>query len=412
MKQFESIDDVYVYYADKIRNAQTAVPRGLLIKELIGEGFEIKDPRKRILGNTGRKMSLSFAVGEFLWYLRGSNSVKIMQYYSKIYPNFSDDGITAHGAYGPRIFGDKQNSMNSWQAIIELLSRDPDSRQAIIPIYRAEDVGLQSRDIPCTCVLQFLLRSNKLNCITYMRSNDLYLGLPYDVFSFTMFQELMSLALGVDLGFYKHIVKKAKKRGISPFCYCVGHGMCFRVAFLKQIGLVPEPNEDVPIGIKVALLGESIEPMVTKDYCNVTNSVKMLFFQAGNWIKAPFVCMKTLFSFQHYSVISAAEKTFLFFSIVFDFLSWISHLLLAVLALLSLFSSLITLYFFLVWLVVKIVPPELQIFAFRKKYADVQITYKEVLLAPCRDLFRGLAVFALILHAVGVSYNEMGRDDD
>lgn len=92
MKQFESIDDVYVYYADKIRNAQTAAPRGLLIKELIGEGFEIKDPRKRILGNTGRKMSLSFAVGEFLWYLRGSNSVKIMQYYSKIYPNFSDDG--------------------------------------------------------------------------------------------------------------------------------------------------------------------------------------------------------------------------------------------------------------------------------------------------------------------------------
>ena len=51
MKQFESIDDVYVYYADKIRNAQTAAPRGLLIKELIGEGFEIKDPRKRILGN-------------------------------------------------------------------------------------------------------------------------------------------------------------------------------------------------------------------------------------------------------------------------------------------------------------------------------------------------------------------------
>ena len=188
--------------------------------------------------------------------------------------------------------------------------------------------------------------------------------------------------------------------------------MCCRASFLKQTCLFPEPNEDVPIGIKVALLGESIEPMVTKDYCNVTNSVKMLFFQAGNWIKAPFVCMKTLFSFQHYSVISAAEKTFLFFSIVFDFLSWISHLLLAVLALLSLFSSLITPYFFLVWLVVKIVLPELQIFAFRKKYADVQITYKEVLLAPCRDLFRGLAVFALILHAVGVSYNEMGRDDD
>ena len=49
---------------------------------------------------------------------------------------------------------------------------------------------------------------------------------------------------------------------------------------------------------------------------------------------------------------------------------------------------------------------------FRQKYPTVQITYKEVLLAPFRDLFRGLAVFALILHAIGISYNEMGRDDD
>lgn len=257
--------------------------------------------------------------------------------------------------------------------------------------------------------LSRIIQTKRPNVI---QQSSLYIG-NYDVSSPYMKVEALFESIRVmGLERRNYLLKKAKKRGISPFCYCVGHGMCFRVAFLKQIGLFPEPNEDVPIGIKVALLGESIEPMVTKDYCNVTNSVKMLFFQAGNWIKAPFVCMKTLFSFQHYSVISAAEKTFLFFSIVFDFLSWISHLLLAVLALLSLFSSLITLYFFLVWLVVKIVPPELQIFAFRKKYADVQITYKEVLLAPCRDLFRGLAVFALILHAVGVSYNEMGRDDD
>ena len=196
-----------------------------------------------------------------------------------------------------------------------------------------------------------------------IQQSSLYIG-NYDVSSpYMKVEALFESIRAMGLERRNYLLKKAKKRGISPFCYCVGHGMCFRVAFLKQIGLFPEPNEDVPIGIKVALLGESIEPMVTKDYCNVTNSVKMLFFQAGNWIKAPFVCM-------------------------------------------------ITLYFFLVWLVVKIVPPELQIFAFRKKYADVQITYKEVLLAPCRDLFRGLAVFALILHAVGVSYNEMGRDDD
>ena len=206
MKQFESMDDVYLYYAQKLKKARFAAPRGLIIKELICEGFELKNPRKRLLRNPGRQMSLSFAVGEFLWYLRGSDSVEIMQYYSKIYPRFSDNGVTAHGAYGPRIFGNKVGTTNAWQAVIDILKKDPDSRQAIIPIYGVEDVGLQSKDIPCTCMIQFLLRSNKLNCITYMRSNDFYLGLPYDVFSFTMFHELMALILGVDLGSYRHIV--------------------------------------------------------------------------------------------------------------------------------------------------------------------------------------------------------------
>ncbi len=210
-----------------------------------------------------------------------------------------------------------------------------------------------------------------------------------------------------------YLLKKANKYIISPFCYCVGHGMCFKTSFLKQIGLFPEPNEDVPIGIKVALLGESIEPMVTKDYCNVTNNVKMLFFQSGNWIKAPFVCIKTFFSFQRYGIISVTKKVSLFCSIIFDFLSWVMHLFLAAIALVSLFSpSIISPYFFLIWLIVKITIPEGQMLVFRQKYPTVQITYKEVLLAPFRDLFRGLAVFALILHAIGISYNEMGRDDD
>ena len=63
----------------------------------------------------------------------------------------------------------------------------------------------ESKDINCTVCLQFFIRNNKLHMTTYMRSNDLWMGFPYDVFQFTNMQVLMSMELGVELGTYTHI---------------------------------------------------------------------------------------------------------------------------------------------------------------------------------------------------------------
>jgi thymidylate synthase len=54
--------------------------------------------------------------------------------------------------------------------------------------------------------MQFFVRERKLDAVVYMRSNDIYLGLPYDVFVFTMLQELFALELGLELGRYHHMV--------------------------------------------------------------------------------------------------------------------------------------------------------------------------------------------------------------
>ena len=51
-----------------------------------------------------------------------------------------------------------------------------------------------------------MLRDNKLNLLTSMRSNDIYWGLSHDVFCFTMLQEAVARALGAELGTYKHVV--------------------------------------------------------------------------------------------------------------------------------------------------------------------------------------------------------------
>ena len=200
---FRNANEAFIYHLKQLQSASESKPRGMKIKECLGVSFSIANPRDRITNNSIRQMSLSFAFGEFLWYLRGSDKLNIIEYYSKMYPNFSDDKVTVNGAYGARLFGGK---LSQWEQVKSLLLRDPDSRQAVISIYQPRDLFSSSLDIPCTCVLQYFIRNRQLHGITYMRSNDIYLGMPYDIFSFTTLQEMLALELNVELGSYTHMV--------------------------------------------------------------------------------------------------------------------------------------------------------------------------------------------------------------
>ena len=187
------------------QNGIRANPRGMWIKEILGYGFTLQNPRNRLIYNPERKFALPFALGEFLWYLRGSDSCDIISYYNSKYVKYSDDKLTLNGAYGKRIFSSVQDNKSQWDKIVEKLKSDNCSRQAVISIYSKEDIFTNSKDIPCTSTIQFFIRDNKLNCIVNMRSNDLIWGTCYDVFNFTMLQELLVRELEVELGWYKHI---------------------------------------------------------------------------------------------------------------------------------------------------------------------------------------------------------------
>jgi thymidylate synthase len=51
-----------------------------------------------------------------------------------------------------------------------------------------------------------MVRDRRLHLLTHMRSNDVFKGLPHDVFAFTMIQEIVARSLGIELGGYKHAV--------------------------------------------------------------------------------------------------------------------------------------------------------------------------------------------------------------
>jgi thymidylate synthase len=168
--------------------------------EIVGAYLQLTFPRSR-LSRTELKGTVFSCLGEFIWYMAASNRLDFIQHYIKAYPKFSDDKVTLHGAYGPRLF----KRLNQIETITQLLRDKPSSRQAVIQLFDAKDLARPHKDVPCTCVLQFLVRGGRLQLLTYMRSNDAFLGLPHDVFAFTMIQELVARSLGIPLGAYRHI---------------------------------------------------------------------------------------------------------------------------------------------------------------------------------------------------------------
>src|SRR5216684_3838299 len=173
-------------------------------RELAGALLEIRKPTAR-LSRTESKGTVFSCLGETLWYLARSNRLDFIEYYLPTYKEFSDDGRTVYGAYGPRLFR-MRGKVDQIDSVIRLLKRKPRTRQAVIQLFNAEDILSPHEDIPCTCTLQFLIRADRLHMLTHMRSNDAFLGLPHDVFAFTFLQEIIARSVGVELGLYKHAV--------------------------------------------------------------------------------------------------------------------------------------------------------------------------------------------------------------
>jgi thymidylate synthase len=145
-----------------------------------------------------------------MWYLSKDNRLDFIQPYIPAYVDESEDGLTLHGGYGPRIFS--QRGQDQLGDVIRQLKESPTSRRAVIQIFNAEDngknpaTGKRYKEVPCTTTLQFLVRGGRLSLIVTMRSNDAYIGLPHDVFCFTMLQEMTARILDVEIGDYRHFV--------------------------------------------------------------------------------------------------------------------------------------------------------------------------------------------------------------
>lgn len=171
------------------------------VKELLGVTIELTNPRARLSRSETRGKPFS-CLGELLWYLSASDELDFITYYIPKYAGESEDDMTVHGAYGPRLF--RQRGHDQIENVIRLLGKKTTTRRAVIQIFAAEDLSRDFKEIPCTTTCQFFVRDNALHMVITMRSNDAYIGLPHDVFCFTMMQEMVARRLDVSLGSYIH----------------------------------------------------------------------------------------------------------------------------------------------------------------------------------------------------------------
>ena len=203
MTQFKSVNEAWEYWYNQLamQNGSSASRDGAVTGEIINAITVIDDPKDNLVTSPIRKLSHKYAIGELLWYLSGSNKLDAIANYSKAWNKLSDDGETVNSAYGYRIF--EKFGFDQWEHVKGLLKADPNSRQAVIHI--KEPNPEKTKDLPCTVALQYFIRDGKLYATTYMRSNDIWLGFPYDVFTFTCLQIKMAFELGVGIGSYTHI---------------------------------------------------------------------------------------------------------------------------------------------------------------------------------------------------------------
>ena len=203
MAQFKSVNEAWEYWYNQLamQRGNSYSRDGAVTGEVINAITVIDDPKDNLVTSPIRKLSHKYAIGELLWYLSGSNKLDAIANYSKAWNKLSDDGETVNSAYGYRIF--EKFGFDQWEHVKGLLKADPNSRQAVIHI--KEPNPKKTKDLPCTVALQYFIRDGKLYATTYMRSNDIWLGFPYDVFTFTCLQIKMAFELGVGIGSYTHI---------------------------------------------------------------------------------------------------------------------------------------------------------------------------------------------------------------
>jgi thymidylate synthase len=206
-------------YTINVRNVHAALPEGLRLLAVQDNWQESRNgrvtlakgpvtttyrhPDERVIFWPLRDANPFFHFFESLWMLNGQDDVNTVAEFAGNMANYSDDGLTLHGAYGHRwrqFFGFDQLGM-----IIEALKANPQDRRQVLQMWSApDDLGRDGRDLPCNTQAYFGIDTDgRLDMTVCCRSNDIIWGAyGANAVHFSMMQEYVAAGIGCPVGQY------------------------------------------------------------------------------------------------------------------------------------------------------------------------------------------------------------------
>ena len=193
MRKYKDIHQAYIGVLKDVRDNydHKCAPRDQDIREIRDYMFRIEFPiAESIVTNDQKrnKVIASYTQKEYDLYNSCSNKVEDFAEASSFWNKIQNPDGTINSAYGFLIwenksFGSKfEGTLRTpWRWAVESLIADKDSRQAFIKFSLPEHHWNGNKDQTCTMHGNFLIRDNKLHLTIIMRSNDVTLGLAYDL---------------------------------------------------------------------------------------------------------------------------------------------------------------------------------------------------------------------------------------
>lgn len=171
-------------------------------------GRQIKfDLRKGFPLVTTKKVHLKSIIHELLWFLKGETNIKYLQDHNvKIWNEWADENGDLGRVYGAQWRSWKApsgQSLDQISTVIENIKKDPFSRRHLVVAYNPGELDQMALP-PCHAFFQFYVAEKHLSCQLYQRSADAFLGVPFNIASYSLLTLMMSQVCGLKPGFFVH----------------------------------------------------------------------------------------------------------------------------------------------------------------------------------------------------------------
>lgn len=151
---------------------------------------------------TTKKLHIKSIIHELLWMLSGDTNVKYL----------NDNGVSIWDAWQDKEGEIKNGYGQQWRdfsgidqitEIIESIKTNPDSRRHIVSAWNPLHIKDSSLP-PCHCFFQMYVANNKLSCQLYQRSVDSFIGLPFNIFSYSLLTHMIAQQCDLEVGEFIH----------------------------------------------------------------------------------------------------------------------------------------------------------------------------------------------------------------